>query len=148
MGGSIGLIGVLHTWTRDLIYHPHVHYLVPGGGLTPDGQQWRVTRTDFLLPVKALSILFRARFRDALRKTDLFQQLPATIWAQPWVVHCLPKCATTASSARLNAIRCTRSASCYTYQRSSSQHRQAGPALTRTLQYYSVLLVARPCSWS
>ena len=43
-----------------------------------------------MLPVKALSILFRAQFRDALRNTDLFQRLPATIWSQPWVVHCLP----------------------------------------------------------
>ena len=40
VGGQIGLVGVLHTWGRNLSYHPHVHYLVPAGGLSADGQQW------------------------------------------------------------------------------------------------------------
>jgi hypothetical protein len=60
VGGQIGLVGVLHTWARDLSYHPHVHYLVPAGGLADDGQTWRPSRPDFLVPVKALSQLFRA----------------------------------------------------------------------------------------
>ena len=90
IGGSIGMIGVLHTWTRDLNYHPHVHCLVPGGGLAPDGRAWRQAHEDFLLPVRALSILFRAKFRDALRQTDLFQRVPPEVWHQDWVVHCQP----------------------------------------------------------
>jgi Putative transposase len=69
VGGTIGMIGVLHTWTRALHYHPHVHYLVPAGGLACEGRQWLPARADFLVPVKALSVVFRAKFREALRKT-------------------------------------------------------------------------------
>jgi predicted RNA-binding Zn-ribbon protein involved in translation (DUF1610 family) len=90
VGGTLGLVGVLHTWARDLSYHPHVHYLVPAGGLADDGQTWRPSRKKFLVPVKALSRLFRAKFRDALRKTDDFANIPASVWEQDWVVHCKP----------------------------------------------------------
>lgn len=88
LGGQIGMVGALHTWARDLTYHPHVHYLVPAGALSPDGQRWLPAREQFLLPVKALSIIFRAKFRDALRKTDLFDLVPAEVWQAEWVVHC------------------------------------------------------------
>lgn len=89
VGGTIGLIGVLHTWGRNLSYHPHVHFLVPGGGLTREGV-WRKTSHNFFLPVKALSILFRSKMRDTLKKTTLFAQIPADVWRNPWVVHCQP----------------------------------------------------------
>lgn len=89
IGGAIGLIGVLHTWGRNLSYHPHVHFLVPGGGLTPEGV-WRKTSHNFFLPVKALSLLFRAKMRDALKKTALFEQIQAGVWRNPWVVHSQP----------------------------------------------------------
>lgn len=72
VGGQIGLIGVLHTWTRQLNYHPHVHFLVPAGALAPDGQSWQPARNGFLVHVKPLSVLFRAKFREALKKTTLF----------------------------------------------------------------------------
>ena len=88
VGGQIGMIGILHTWTRNLIFHPHVHYLVPGGGLS--GTQWLSSRADFFLPVKALSKLFRASFQCILRKSPLFSQIPNKAWFQDWVVHCLP----------------------------------------------------------
>jgi len=90
VGGKIGMIGVLHTWARDLSYHPHVHYLVPAGGLAPDGESWLSSRERFLVHVKPLSILFRAKFRDALKETDLFDQVPHDVWNQGWVVHCQP----------------------------------------------------------
>jgi hypothetical protein len=90
VGGQIGLVGVLHTWSRDLNYHPHVHYLVPGGGLSDDGQIWLPSRKDFLVHVKPLSELFRGKFRDALKKTGLFAQVPKETWTQDWVVHCQP----------------------------------------------------------
>ena len=90
IGGTLGLVSVLHTWARDLSYHPHVHYLVPAGGLDEDGATWRPSRKKFLLPVKALSKLFRAKFRDALRKTNGFTDIPASVWEQDWVVHCQP----------------------------------------------------------
>jgi len=90
VGGQIGLVGVLQTWTRDLAYHPHVHYLVPGGGLSADGQSWRRARNAFFVHVKPLSRLFRGKFRAALRQTDLFDHVSAQVWQQEWVVHCQP----------------------------------------------------------
>jgi hypothetical protein len=86
VGGRLGMVGVLHTWTRQLLYHPHVHYIVTGGGLTDDGR-WRTARKDFLVPVKALSPIFRAKFRDALKQTELFAQVDARVWHKDWVVH-------------------------------------------------------------
>jgi hypothetical protein len=88
VGGQIGMVGVLHTWGRKLNYHPHVHYLVPAGGVSADRQQWLGVRHHFLVPVRALSILFRAKFRDALKQAGLADQVPAEIWQQAWVVHC------------------------------------------------------------
>jgi hypothetical protein len=90
VGGQIGLVGVLHTWTRALAYHPHVHYLVPGGGVSMDGQTWRRAHHNFFLPVKALSRLFRATVQRLLQKTPLFPLLPSKVWQQEWVVHCKP----------------------------------------------------------
>jgi hypothetical protein len=88
IGGQIGLVGVLHTWTRNLIYHPHVHYLAPGGGLSADGQTWLPAQNRFFLPAPALSKLFRAAFRSALQKTGLYNQVPKKVWSKEWVVHC------------------------------------------------------------
>jgi len=90
VGGQIGMIGVLHTWTRDLSFHPHIHYLVPAGGLDTDTQTWLTARKNFLFPVKALSKIFRAKFRDALRETSCFDAIPIAVWKQAWVVHCQP----------------------------------------------------------
>ena len=89
VGGKIGMVGVLHTWTRDLFYHPHVHYIATGGGLSADGR-WLNSRLDFLVHVKPLSLLFRAKFRDQLKKTDLFPLVDQQTWNKDWVVHCQP----------------------------------------------------------
>src|SRR2546425_4060338 len=89
VGGRIGMVGVLHTWTRQLLYHPHVHYIVPGGGLSTNGR-WVSSRAHFLVHVKPLSRIFRAKFRDELKKTALFAQVPARGWQQDWVVHSEP----------------------------------------------------------
>jgi Putative transposase/Transposase zinc-binding domain len=88
LGGQIGLIGVLQTWTRDLRFHPHVHYLVPAIALAPDGELRRPRNPAFLVAVKPLAILFRAKLRAALRQTGLYQQIPQATWQQPWVVDC------------------------------------------------------------
>jgi hypothetical protein len=88
LGAQIGLLGVLQTWTRDLRYHPHLHYLVPGGGLADDGRSWITAKADFLVHVKPLAVLFRAKLRAALRQTALWSEIPATAWQQPWVVDC------------------------------------------------------------
>jgi hypothetical protein len=90
VGGRIGLVGVLQTWTRDLCYPPPVHFLVPGGGLAPDGQTWRRAKNHFFVHVKPLAQLFRAKFRDALRRTELFAPVSSATGAQNWVVDCRP----------------------------------------------------------
>ena len=90
VGGVIGMIGVLHTWTRDLRYHPHIHFLVPAGGISVDGQAWLPADPDFLVHVKPLAILFRAKFRDALKKTARFDQISPDVWRKAWVVHSQP----------------------------------------------------------
>jgi len=89
LGARPGMIGVLHTWTRDLRYHPHVHLLVTAGGLTEDGCEWRDTRnSSFLVPCRALSVIFRAKMRDGLAKIGLDVGLPRKLWRRKWVVHC------------------------------------------------------------
>ncbi|MFC1896827.1 transposase [Thermodesulfobacteriota bacterium] len=90
VGGDIGMMGGLHTWQRDMGYHPHVHFIVPGGGLSPDRSKWLAANTEFFVPVEALSPIFRGKFRDALKKTVLFDSVPAEVWQKDWVVHCKP----------------------------------------------------------
>ena len=89
VGGRVGMVGVLHTWTRALIYHLHVHYIVTGGGFSEKGE-WKRSREDFLVPVRALSVIFRAKFRDLLKKTELFDQVDPRVWKKEWVVHSEP----------------------------------------------------------
>ena len=66
LGARIGLTAVLHTWGSAMTHHPHVHVIVPGGGLSPDGIRWIACRPDFFLPVRVLSRLFRRLFLDRL----------------------------------------------------------------------------------
>jgi hypothetical protein len=88
LGAEPGMLGVLHTWGRDIGYHPHVHFIVPAGGINSMGK-WVPTRyPDFLVPVKALSVIFRAKFRDALKKLGLFDAVPPVVWKKNWVIHC------------------------------------------------------------
>ena len=66
LGARIGVTLVLHTWGSALTHHPHVHGIVPGGGLAPDGKRWVACRPGFFLPVRVLSRLFRRRFLEEL----------------------------------------------------------------------------------
>jgi hypothetical protein len=68
LGASIGATLVLHTWGSALTHHPHVHGIVPGGGLAPDGSRWVACRPGFFLPVRVLSRLFRRRFLEELQR--------------------------------------------------------------------------------
>lgn len=88
LGGQIGMVGVLHTWGRNLAYHPHIHYLVPAGGWKMAEDRWVPARHNFLLPVRALSRVFRGKLQQALRETDCYARIPTTVWQQEWVVHC------------------------------------------------------------
>jgi hypothetical protein len=75
LGARVGLIAVLHTWGSALTHHPHVHCIVPGGGLSPDGQRWIACRKGFFLPVRVLSRLFRRLFLDKLAAAHARGQL-------------------------------------------------------------------------
>src|SRR6267143_2004071 len=92
LGGSLALLGILHTWSRSLLYHPHIHYLVPGGGLSLDQRQWVPATEKFLLPVYPLSDHFRHLFYQGLQKHHpaVLRNWPRKIWKQRWVVHSQP----------------------------------------------------------
>lgn len=88
VSGQIGMLGVLPTWTRDMRYHPHIHYLVPGGGLSEQGQPWMASKAEFFVHVKPLSRLFRAKMRAALRESAFYSEIAPAVWEQEWVVDC------------------------------------------------------------
>jgi len=67
LGATIGLIAILHTWGQNLVDHPHLHCVVPGGGLACDGSRWVPRKPGFLLPVRVLSRLFRRLFLERLQ---------------------------------------------------------------------------------
>lgn len=68
LGAEIGFLSVLHTWGQSLMHHPHVHCVVPGGGLSPDGSKWISCPTGFFLPVRVLSKVFRGKFLELTRQ--------------------------------------------------------------------------------
>jgi hypothetical protein len=68
LGAEIGFIAILHTWGQNLLHHPHLHCVVPGGGVSPDGERWVACRPGFFLPVRVLSRLFRRLFLELLRQ--------------------------------------------------------------------------------
>jgi hypothetical protein len=89
VGGLLGVMTVLHTWSRTLEYHPHVHCLVPAGGATDDGR-WVPARSNYLVPVTALSKIFRGMLRDLLTAALPDVQFPPSVWRRDWVVYCKP----------------------------------------------------------
>jgi putative transposase/transposase-like zinc-binding protein len=108
LGAQIGFLAVLHTWGQNLHLHPHVHCVVPGGGLSPDRSQWIACRPGFFLPVRVLGRLFRAKFlsflRDAYDRRHIlfhgqqwhledpidFRQLVAALREKEWVIYAKP----------------------------------------------------------
>jgi hypothetical protein len=90
LGADTGMIAVLHTWGQNLSLHPHLHCIVPGGGISPAGH-WKSARAKgkFLFPVKAMSRVFRARMVAALRRAFPGEdpQLFRGIFTKPWVVY-------------------------------------------------------------
>ncbi len=105
LGAQIGFTAVLHTWGQNLLFHPHLHCVVTGGGLSPGGTRWISARQGYLLPVKVLAKLFRGKFlaelRSAYRNNELrlsgsvealtdpahFRELLTTLYRQNWVVY-------------------------------------------------------------
>ncbi len=90
VGGLIGILCVLHPWTRTLAYHPHVHRLVPAGGVSADRTEWRPARPSSLVPVQARAKLFRGLFLDLVRQERPDLTRPASVWTKGWVVYCKP----------------------------------------------------------
>jgi hypothetical protein len=91
VGAQVGCLAVLHTWTRALLYHPHVHLIVTAGGLAADRTQWIAPKNPaFLVPVQALSVIVRAKMCAALRRAGLLDEVPAVVWTTRWVVHAQP----------------------------------------------------------
>lgn len=106
LGARCGCLALLHTWSQTLTYHPHLHCIVPAGGLAHEGDVWIPSRRNFLAPVKALSRVFRAKLlahlKRAYRSQDLrlpashpasgdpraFQSLVDELFAKNWVVYC------------------------------------------------------------
>jgi hypothetical protein len=90
LGGEVAMLGVLHTWSRQLIFHPHIHYIVPGGFLSEDRLRWvRLKNPNFLLPEKVLSRRVRNLLGKELRahRPELLAQAPAAVWRKEWVVN-------------------------------------------------------------
>jgi hypothetical protein len=91
VGAQVGCLAVLHTWTRAMLYHPHVHLLVTAGGLSANGTQWIAPKNPaFLVPVQALSVIFRAKVCAGLQRAGLLDQVAPSTWTTPWVVHAQP----------------------------------------------------------
>ena len=82
-----GFTGILHTWGRQLQYHPHLHFIVPGGGLNENASAWMNSRPDFFIHVRPLSRAFRHRFRKHMRKEGLEERIPPEVWEQEWNVN-------------------------------------------------------------
>lgn len=108
IGAEIGFMALLHTWTQTLLDHPHVHCIVPGGGLSLDGGRWVSSKKEFFIPVKVLSRKFRGKFLHYLKKAHndgelgfpggikalkegpAFGKYLSGLYAQEWVVYCKP----------------------------------------------------------
>lgn len=87
VGGTLPILAVLHTWTRALLFHPHVHLLVPAGGISPEGAWVDAPHPNFLVPGYALSEIFRAKIKAGLKKLDLLDP-SCPCWNQKWDVNC------------------------------------------------------------
>ena len=82
-----GFFGVLHTWGRQLQYHPHIHYVVPGGGIDRKTKLWKKSAPEFLVHVKALSKLFRGKLKAIFKKEGLLDKIDPVVWLKKFNVN-------------------------------------------------------------
>jgi hypothetical protein len=108
LGAQIGFLSVLHTWGQNLMHHPHVHCVIPAGGLAVDGSRWIHTRPGYFLPIRVLSKVFRGKFTKALKnlscrnklqlhgplkvlaETRMFAKFLRQLFRQDWIVYAKP----------------------------------------------------------
>jgi hypothetical protein len=93
LGAELGMVGVFHNWGRQVQLHPHLHFIIPGGGLTADRKQWRPARAArWLLPKAAVEAALRQGMAAALRAAapELHAQVPEACWREGWWIHCRP----------------------------------------------------------
>ena len=86
IGGNIGMIGMLQTWSQKMVYHPHIHYIIPGIALSEDNASLLYPKNNFLIHGKPLAKLFKGKFKNELNKNNLSQNLPPSTWRKRWVV--------------------------------------------------------------
>jgi len=81
-------LGIIQTWARNLIFHPHIHYIVPAAALSADRKRYiKIKNSRFLVHVRPLSRLFKILFRQAIKDTAFYHQIPPDVWQKEWVVH-------------------------------------------------------------
>ena len=108
LGAHIGVTAILHTWGQNLLFHPHLHCVVTGGGLSPDGNHWIPTRPGYFMPVKVLGRLFRGKFLAAVKEAyqagqlklggsvaaltepEAFRRWLDALYRKDWVVYAKP----------------------------------------------------------
>lgn len=87
-GGEIGFFGVIQTWARNLIYHPHIHYIVPKATLSSDRKKYiKIKNSNFLVHRTPLGRLFKRFFKEELQQSKFYRQIPDAVWEKDWVVH-------------------------------------------------------------
>ena len=86
-GDKPGFFGVLHTWGRQMQYHPHIHYLVPGGAFSSADHSWHSSPEAFYLPVRIMSAKIKSYFFKLMQKADLLHLVPAEAWKKNWNVN-------------------------------------------------------------
>src|SRR5450631_2700171 len=165
LGADIGFLGVLHTWGQNLHHHPHIHYVVPAGGLAPDGSRWIPSSRRFFLPVAALSRVFRGKFTAGLKQLfrqhklqfhgslqsladpRCFSQFLRQLFHEHWVVYAKPPfggpehvlqylARYTHRVAISNHRLLSVVAVCVTYQWKDYAHHSASRAMTLTLEEF------------
>jgi hypothetical protein len=91
IGGDLpGFFGVLHTWGRKLQFHPHIHYIVPGGAISRHDKRWHPSRLDFYVPIRALSKIYREKFKHIMIREGLYSDIPSDVWKLDWNVNIQP----------------------------------------------------------
>lgn len=89
LGAEIGMMGTLQTWRRDGEFHPHIHFLVPGGGLSQDGTYWIFPKNrKFFIAAKPLMKLFKGKFKAKIAELEHIKNIPLGVWSKDWVVDC------------------------------------------------------------